>query len=148
MTVIKFNKPYHAVYKFKLSNTKISIADSVYSKGYIYERKAKIKLRRVADSLVVDYYDLSNDIADREGFIVDIFRRSTPEYATDVKLKNVMVLQPSFKGIKGMSGGPLINKDDGHVIGLFSWGLPRDTIIPDTVFAISINEIKIRTGKF
>jgi len=48
-----------------------------------------------------------------------------------------------YGGIKGMSGGPLVKKDTGEVIGMMSFGLPFDKKIKENLFAVSIDEIKI-----
>ena len=59
----------------------------------------------------------------------------------DVKLKNKKVIECNYGGHKGMSGGPLIKKDTGEVIGMISFGFPPGNKIKDKLFAVSIDEI-------
>ncbi|WP_146194618.1 hypothetical protein [Flavobacterium crocinum] len=92
------------------------------------------------DTLVIDGYNLEKSKSDASGRIVEI--RNISINATDVKLTDVKVIQPSFKGNRGMSGGPLISNQ--KVIGMMSFGFPADLEIKDTVFAIAIDQIITR----
>lgn len=62
--------------------------------------------------------------------------------ATDIKMTNVKGFETSYGGIIGMSGGPLINKQTDEIIGLMSIGLPADIQVKQSLFAVSIDEIK------
>lgn len=90
--------------------------------------------------LVIDKFNLNNSSSDSTGTIAAL--KKITINANDVKLKDIKVIQPSFKANIGMSGGPLISNN--KVIGMMSFGLPADVVIKDIVFAISIDEIMDR----
>ncbi|PBJ07972.1 trypsin-like serine protease [Flavobacterium sp. ACN6] len=88
-------------------------------------------------SLIIDDYNLETSKSDASGHIVEIQNMS--DNANDIKLTDIKVIKPSFKGNIGMSGGPLICND--KVIGMMSFGLPADQEIKEAVFAIAIDQI-------
>ena len=59
----------------------------------------------------------------------------------NVNIRDVEIIETSYPGRIGMSGGPLINNETKEVIGLMSIGLPPDVVEKQTVAAISIFEI-------
>lgn len=94
--------------------------------------------------IVIDDYDLKTSKSDSTSFIINIKRINV--FANDVNIRNKMVIQPSFRANIGMSRGPLLKKGTNEVIGMMSFGLPPDSIVKDTVYAIHLYEIfkKIR----
>jgi hypothetical protein len=46
--------------------------------------------------------------------------------SADVKITDRPAFHGKTSGVVGMSGGPLINREDGGVIGVNSFGLPQD----------------------
>jgi hypothetical protein len=58
-----------------------------------------------------------------------------------IKLKNICVIETSYGGVIGMSGGPLIDVQTNEIIGMMSIGLPVDLKEKKSIFAISIMEI-------
>ncbi len=90
--------------------------------------------------MVIDEFNLNNCSADSIGKIEEI--KNVTINANDVKLNNIKVIQPSFKAIVGMSGGPLISNNS--IVGMMSFGLPADKEIKDVVFAIAIDKIMDR----
>ena len=48
---------------------------------------------------------------------------------------------PSFRAIRGQSGGPLIRTTDGMAAGMMTFGVPADSTVKDSVFSISTTEI-------
>jgi len=112
------------------------INDSVHNYGHILNMPIT-NAHWENNLLVIDEYNLNNSTSDRTGVIAEI--KKVTIYADDVNLKNIEVIQPSFKANVGMSGGPLISNNE--IIGMMSFGLPVDSDIKEIVFAISIDEI-------
>ncbi|SHJ79829.1 Trypsin [Tangfeifania diversioriginum] len=123
-----------------VSECSANLKDSIYNFGHIKDKMPITKAHWNNNLLVIDEYDLDKYVSDKTGTIIEI-RKQTINY-NDVKLNDITTLKPSFKGITGMSGGPLIRNNE--VIGLMSFGFPADSDIKDSVFAISIDEIMVR----
>jgi len=83
---------------------------------------------------------LENVHVEREGVIQKI--GFSDINTNDVHLHNVLTLQLSFGGIEGMSGCAVRRKSTGEVVGLGSFGLPPDSPVKQTIFAIHVNELK------
>ena len=92
------------------------------------------------DVLRITNVDLSSAYSDRTGYIEKILEEFDTDY-NDVKLENVRAFQLSFPSRKGMSGGPVVNAENGQVLGMFTFGLPPDVDIKTQTFAVSIDEI-------
>ncbi|MDP3445310.1 MAG: trypsin-like serine protease, partial [Ignavibacteria bacterium] len=116
------------------SNPKIN--DSVQNYGHIINMPIT-NAHWENNQLIIDDFNLNNSTSDSTGTITE-FKKITID-ANDVKLKDIEVIQPSFKANIGMSGGPLISNN--KIVGMMSFGLPADSDIKDIVFAISIDEI-------
>ena len=63
----------------------------------------------------------------------------------NITLNNISVYQTSYGGCVGMSGGPLINTETGEILGIMSFGLPKDSFDKTNLFSISIDEIRSKT---
>lgn len=123
-----------------VSDCSVNIKDSVRNFGHLAGKMPITKAHWDNNLLVIDEYNLNNSASDSTGKIVEIKKCTINK--NDVKLNNITVVKPSFKGISGMSGGPLIRNNE--IIGLMSFGFPADSDIKDVVFAISIDEIIAR----
>lgn len=99
-----------------------------------------VSLKWKRDKLEIIKADLSGQLISKEG-IVDSVSAQNMNYS-DVKLKNIEVVKLSYGGALGMSGGPLIRKRTGEVIGMLSYGFPKDVLEKERVFAISVVELK------
>lgn len=131
-TIIAFGEPQSNVKVYRLSDTPPTIGEAVYSSGYIADQMPVDGARwRIVESC-----DLREAIADQEGFVSSV--RMPTVNASDIKLNNVKGVQTSFAGAVGMSGGSLIRRSTGAVIGLMSIGLPPDTSEKRTLVAISV----------
>ena len=138
-TIIKLNYPLTKTNKIKLKKNNFNINDPVYNIGHVGGAMPIINAEWVNNILVIHDYSLSNVKSDSIGSIKTI--KNCTVHTNDVNLNNIIVIQPSFKAIQGMSGGPLINKNSNKLVGLMSFGLPADSVRKDVVFAISVNEI-------
>lgn len=127
----------------KVSNCSINIKDSVRNYGHIGNCVPITNAHWDDSLLVIDEYDLDNCTSDLTGTIVQIKKETIN--ASDIKLNDITVIQPSFKGVVGISGGPLLKNDE--IIGLMSFGHPFGSDIKGTVFAISKDEIFTRLKK-
>jgi len=136
-TIIKL--PDHIKCTAKISETSPNIDDPVRNYGHLINMPIK-QAHWNNNLLVIDDFSLNNSSSDSTGTIVDI--KNVTINANDVKLKDIKVIQPSFKANVGMSGGPLISNN--KIIGMMSFGLPADEDIKDIVFAISIDKIMDR----
>jgi hypothetical protein len=126
--------------QIKIKPVIIKIGKEVYSIGHVGGSMPQMDAEWIDYVLVIhDYWLRDGNKSDRAGKIVRIFSKT--ENAPDVKIDNICLIEPSFKAIHGMSGGPLLTKKGNNLIGLMSFGFPADSINKDTVFAISINEI-------
>jgi S1-C subfamily serine protease len=64
--------------------------------------------------------------------------------ANDIRMSEVRGFELSFGSRIGMSGGPVVDQEDGKVLGLLSLGLPPDATIKTQTFAVSIEEVRDR----
>ena len=64
--------------------------------------------------------------------------------ANDIKMQGVRGFELSFGSQVGMSGGPVVDGDNGRVLGMLSIGLPPDSNVKTETFAVSIDEIRQR----
>lgn len=135
-TIIAFGEPQSNVKVYRLSDTPPTIGEAVYSSGYIADQMPVDGARWRTNCLVVESCDLREAIADQEGFVSSV--RMPTVNASDIKLNNVKGVETSFAGAVGMSGGSLIRRSTGAVIGLMSIGLPPDTSEKRTLVAISV----------
>lgn len=62
----------------------------------------------------------------------------------DIKMHGVRGFELSFGSRVGMSGGPVVDRSTGKVLGMLSFGLPPDSILKTETFAVSIDEISSR----
>lgn len=140
-TFIKLKIPLINIKPIKVENSFFKINDPIYCIGHSF-KSMPITDRDVKwdnNILIIKNYSLKNCKSDKNGYIKTIEIRNA-NY-NDVKLKNKKVIQPSFKAILGMSGGPLLHKNSNKLIGLMSYGFPPDSDIKDIVYAITVNEI-------
>jgi hypothetical protein len=133
-TIIKIPEPIKCMLNISESTPKHN--DSVQNYGHIINMPIT-NAHWQENILIIDNYNLNNSASDSTGIVSEI--KKVTINANDVKLKDIKVIQPSFKANVGMSGGPLMSND--RIIGMMSFGLPADSDIKDIVFAISIDEI-------
>lgn len=137
-TVIRFNTAVRTQ-PFQISESSPSVGESVRNEGFVADAMPKVQATWKAQRLQIEEYGLTSVIADQKGFIKNVGRITL--HSNDVNLNNIKVIETSYPGRMGMSGGPLLRAETGEVIGLMSFGLPPDSPIKETVAAISIDEI-------
>lgn len=138
-TVIKFQEKQIVRKPFELSDKPPIKGEEVLTQGFVGEDMPKIDARWAKDCLLIESVNLRRAIADRHGFVKS--NKILDVNANDIKLNDIKGVELSFPGIIGMSGGPLIRKSTGEVIGLLSIGLPPDVQQKKSLFAISVEEI-------
>lgn len=126
----------------KIKTTTAKTNDQIYCYGHIADCMPYIDAYWDKNLIIKDY-KLENCISDKFGTIVSI--KKVNVNSTDVNLDNKEVIQASFSGVIGMSGGPLISNN--KIIGLLSFGYPPDAKIKTTIAAVSMNEIIKRFKK-
>jgi hypothetical protein len=96
------------------------------------------------EKLLIEAADLSLGVCDRDGRVLRQFPISIE--AKDVAMREILGFELSFGSQIGMSGGPVVDKETGRVIGMLSFGLPPDEPVKTHTFAVSITEIYERIG--
>jgi hypothetical protein len=81
--------------------------------------------------------DHSLSFRDRAGYVRAV--RTAAIRAADIRMSDTRLLELSYGGNVGMSGGPLIYADS--VVGLMSVGLPPDVPEKHTLFAVAMADI-------
>lgn len=139
-TVICLTTLPSSIERIQLSPNDAQIGTEVFSIGHVGGGMPVINATWVNDILDIHSYSLPDSVkSDKSGVIVD--KKPKSIRTEDVNLVNIVVLQPSFGAIKGMSGGPLLTKNNNKIVGLMSFGLPVNASTKNVVFAISIDEI-------
>lgn len=143
-TIITIKQPLATTEKIDIQNNSPSIGDAVYGLGHVGSSMPKINSSWQNNALKIhDYSFLNNNKSDKTGLIIAIEQKTTPP-KSDVKIRNILTIEPSFVAVKGMSGGPLISKKNNKLVGLMSFGLPEGTDNKLSTFAIAISEIIVR----
>jgi V8-like Glu-specific endopeptidase len=93
----------------------------IYNLGYASCSYKSLELRQENDNLVIDGYNISDCTNDKTGHITNlnvISSLNTP----DVNLGTTKIIEVSFEGEGGMSGGPLLCEQG--IVGMMSYVLP------------------------
>ena len=142
--VIRFSKPQAAIPILNLSDTPPWVGCAVYSMGHVCGEMPATRAHWQKDGLVIQACDLGHVAADLGGHIRRIVRAQVN--ANDITMTGVTLLELSFGGVVGMSGGPLLRKATNEVIGLMSIGLPPNSHDKDVLYAVSVEEIRRVAG--
>lgn len=94
---------------------------------------ARLNNRLYTNKIPLD--SLRNDLV---GVVIDM---GPVTVDADLKLTDVESILVSFKAVEGMSGGPLIDIPTGRIVGMMSFGPPKEGETRAACFAISINRI-------
>lgn len=138
-TIIKLENSIRLANFIRIEKESTKINSPVFNIGHIGGSMPIKNANWQNNILNIINYSLLNLKSDSIGVIKSI--KKCTINTNDVNLNNITVVQPSFKAIEGMSGGPLLNKSTNKLIGLMSFGLPADSTTKNIVFAISVNEI-------
>jgi len=139
-TIIRFEDTLPISNILKLSDKPANVGEECFCEGYISEMMPVKNPIWSKDGLIIGNVDLTELASDGKGIVKRILELYIQSH--DVNLNGVKSIELSFGGIQGMSGSPLIRKTDGEVIGLMSAGLPVDSRKKNTLYAISVEEIK------
>lgn len=93
-------------------------------------------------SLIIERVDLQSVMCDQQGVILR--KANLSARSKDVNIENINGYEVSFGSKVGMSGGPLLNRDNREVLAMLSFGLPADAVEKTRTFAVAINEITRR----
>lgn len=141
-SIIRLSKQTH-IPVLPVASRVPSTKDRVYNQGHIAGGATGISLevfqRGTYPALKIAKIDLSNLQANGSGEIKTITTATVT--SRDVNLNDTIVLEVSYGGIVGMSGGPLRLSSTDEVIGLMSFGQPSDSEVKERLFAVAINEI-------
>jgi hypothetical protein len=107
--------------------------------GHIGSSMPSVDAEWQGPELVLRSASLADVTKDISGFVK---RPMTLEInANDIKMHGVRGFELSFGSQVGMSGGPVIDRSTGKVLGMLSVGLPTDSNVKKQTFAVSIDEI-------
>ncbi|MBU4308200.1 MAG: serine protease [Nanoarchaeota archaeon] len=140
LTIIKNLKENKKISSYKISK-EYSLETECYNEGFMKSDMPLLDCRWEENKIIIEKCNnLENLKKHSEGKILFIGKINLDR---DVKLKDKRIMCCAYGGHEGMSGGPLIKKDTGEVIGRMSFGLPPDKETKENLFAVSIEEIKI-----
>jgi V8-like Glu-specific endopeptidase len=140
-TLVKLEKDYPIVVR-KLSSATIDVGHECINEGFIGGKMPSLNVSWTSTGLKIASCSYSGAIANEQGHIKT--KQLMTVNAQDIKMTNVAGFATSYGGVIGMSGGPLISKETGEIIGMMSMGLPADKEVKDSLFAVSIEEINKR----
>ena len=123
----------------ELTSESPNIDDDIYNEGFVSDGMPILETTWTSNRLEITKCNLSGLNANGNGKIKDI--KKITLNANDVKLNNIEIIEASYPGRKGMSGGPMLNSKSEQVIGIMSIGFPEDATIKTSVSAVSILEI-------
>ena len=127
------------IISYKISK-KYSVGTECYNVGFMAEDMPNFNKEWGENKIVINKCHNLEDLKKlSEGKIISI--NNGIVNANDIKIKNKKLIVCGYGGYEGMSGGPLIKKDSGEIIGMMSFGLPPDNKIKNKLFAVSIDEI-------
>lgn len=142
MTVLEFNESVDGANIYNLSESVHNVGEEVYSRGYEGGKMPSMNAEWINDELAIHSFDLSSVTSNKKGYIKRKLQMNVS--ALDVNLRDISGFETSFGGTEGMSGGPLLSQVSDEVIGLMSFGLPKDIHVKEQLFAISRDEIQKR----
>ncbi len=138
-TLIKLRKEFSVGIR-KVSSTDIEAGQQCINEGFVGGQMPVLNAGWGATGLLISSCSYNGTVANGDGYIKS--KRVMTILAADIKMTDIKGFETSYSGIIGMSGGPLINKQTDEIIGLMSIGLPADVQVKQSLFAVSINEIK------
>lgn len=112
--------------------------DDVYNIGFPTDDKlVNYKLRIENDELVIENLNLRK--SKQEGKVSKLVMSTVN--ANDIKLKDKLLIQLNYTSTVGFSGGPLISKSTGKIVGLMSLVVPKEIDVNQPAMAIRISDI-------
>jgi hypothetical protein len=142
-SVIIFDEPQSIIPSLPIAVNKALVGDSVYNEGHFGGGGQGLSFtvinQGLRPKLAFTRADLSKLVLDGKGEIIAIRRGFVR--SKDVNLKDVHLIELSYSGREGMSGGPLRLMDTDEVIGLMSMGWPPNRKVKEQLFAVMIDEI-------
>ena len=128
LTLIKNLMGNKEITSYKTSKI-YSVGTECYNEGFMESDMPRLDIAWEKNKLVISRCHNLEDLKKRsEGRILYIGKINLDR---DVKLKNKKIIGCNYGGHEGMSGGPLIKKDTGEVVGMMCFGLPPGNKIKD-----------------
>jgi len=138
-SVIRLKNPMSGFVIYDVVAGEINLGIAVRGIGYEGNAMPPIKAQWQAEDFVIETVDLARAIQDRDGHVQRSFTLNIN--ANDIKMQGVRGFELSFGSQIGMSGGPVVDIENKHVLGMLSIGLPADANVKTQAFAVSIDEI-------
>ena len=137
-TVIKLKKTYEIPIR-TISIIPIEAGRHCFNEGFIGGQMPGIIANWSDEKLIITecHYNITRALG--EGFVESV--KVITVNSADIKMECVNVLETSYGGIQGMSGGPLIDRLTNDIIGLMPMGLPQDVQVKQTLFAIAVKHV-------
>ncbi|MBU0683185.1 MAG: trypsin-like serine protease [Candidatus Omnitrophota bacterium] len=140
--IMKRNKESNAT-NIKIPNIKET--GEIEASGHIAGLMPTMEVKWIGEELEISNVNLINCKAEGTG-IYKYFRNKNIT-AADLKIQNSDILELSFGGVEGMSGGPVFENQRQNIIGMMSGGFPPGLKIKTILFAVPLNEIIKRFNK-
>jgi hypothetical protein len=138
-TFIQLQKSFPITIR-KLSSADIEVGIDCFNEGFVGGHMPSLDASWGTTGLIITSCSYNGTAVTGDGYIKS--KKIMTVSATDINMINVKGFETSYGGVLGMSGGPLISKQSDEIIGLMSIGLPEDIQIKNSLFAVSIDEIK------
>ncbi len=140
-TFVRLDKVFNLGIR-KLSYSDIQVGRTCFNEGFVAGKMPSVKADWEDNELRITSCTNNGTEAIGQGYVKS--NKVMHINTADIKMINVKGLETSYGGNKGMSGGPLIDEETNEIIGLMSIGLPANVQNKVSLFAISIEEIKVR----
>jgi hypothetical protein len=138
-TVIRFEDPIRNVQIYDFATRGIVVGMLVRGIGHGGNVMPAVDAQWRGRELRITSVNLERTILDTDGHVKRLLTLHVN--ANDVKLQGVSGFELSFASQVGMSGGPVVDRDTGEVLGLLSLGLPPDSNVKTETFAVAKEEI-------
>jgi S1-C subfamily serine protease len=138
LVIGRIGKPHSAVKVCPLEMN-VNLGDEVYNIGFPTDQEiSDYRLKIEGQRLIVQHIRMKPSI--QQGVVKAI--KSITLRANDVNLQDRMVLIMNYSSRIGFSGGPLVSKRSGKVVGLMSFVIPKEFDPSTPVVAIRMADIK------
>lgn len=138
-TVIRCENPIPDVHICDFATRSIAVGTPVRGIGHMGNAMPAVNAQWQGGEFQITSVNLERTVLDIDGHVKRLLALHVN--ANDVKLQGVRSFELSFGSQVGMSGGPVIDRDNGEVLGLLSLGLPPDSNVKTETFAVSKDEI-------
>lgn len=139
LSIIKFPKKLTDTY-FEISRDEPTENQTLYFCGYNGDAQPEIEACNDKFKILLKKVDLSPvTFITQDGYVKKLSNMTLK--SADFDLNGINVIELSHGGYAGMSGGPVVDKTTGKIIGLLSFGDTEDADKKDTLFALDNTEL-------